>query len=307
MKRLFPLILLALFVVGYPAVTAGWAASTGATVVPDHVALSWTGNPATTMTITWRTDTSVTAGFVQYQKGTALTNSRMRQKARGCKFVTDLGPTELFTADLTVLSPNTTYSYRVGDGTHWSKPHTFSTADPGSRAFKFLVFGDSQSPPSDYSLWRKNVHNAYKSTPDAKFMINVGDIVDEGQSGVHWNSWFAGAAGVIDTIPEMPVVGNHETYGLSGVTRPVYWNAQFHTPQNGPATLKNQVYSWDYGPVHFVVLDSQAVEQERYGDILAPQKGLARCRSVRFQGDLEDSSFPQNALHVEASPAKSGY
>ena len=43
-------------------------------------------------------------------------------------------------------------------------------------------------------------------------------------------------------------------------------------PQNGPEGLKGQVYSYDYGPVHFVVLDSQEEEQKKHGDILKIQQ-----------------------------------
>ena len=35
----------------------------GATATPDHIALTWTGDPATTTTLTWRTDSTVTSGF----------------------------------------------------------------------------------------------------------------------------------------------------------------------------------------------------------------------------------------------------
>ena len=38
-----------------------------ATAVPDHVMLSWTGDPSTTQTIVWRTSTAVTSGQVQYR------------------------------------------------------------------------------------------------------------------------------------------------------------------------------------------------------------------------------------------------
>ena len=69
----------------------------------------------------------------------------------------------------------------------------------------------------------------------------------------------------------MPVTGNHETYGFASIHHPIFWNAQFNLPQNGPDGFKNQVYSYDLGPVHFVVLDSQDEEQQMYGDILAPQ------------------------------------
>ncbi len=247
----------------------------GATPFPDHVTLSWTGDPAKTMTIAWRTDTTVTCGLVQYQAGAVLSGMAKQAKASAYDLATDLGEMRLFTATLTGLSSNTKYSYRVGDGSRWSDTHTFSTADPQARAFKFLIFGDSQSSLAGdvpYGAWRTTVHNAYRANPDARFMVNVGDLVDYGQRYEHWNAWFDAAAGVIDSIPVMAVPGNHESYGSRSTTKPAYWSAQLKLPQNGPEGLKNQVYSCDYGPVHFVVLDSQQFEQKQYGDILTPQR-----------------------------------
>lgn len=249
--------------------------NTGATAAPDQIRLTWTGDPATTMTITWRTDTSVSAGIVQYQKGGKLTKKSMQAKTVPREFATDLGATRLFTCTLTNLSPNSTYSYRVGDGERWSDPGAFSTARKKNRAFKFLVFGDSQSPvggEGSYELWRKILFRAFYANPDAKFMVNVGDLVDYGQLGAHWNAWFAAAKGFVDRIPQMAVCGNHEFYGSRDMTRPQYWDAQWVLPQNGPEGLKGRVYSYDYGPVHFVVLDSQAQEQKSHTDILNLQK-----------------------------------
>ena len=41
-------------------------------------------------------------------------------------------------------------------------------------------------------------------------MISSGLLVEIGQMYAHWNNWFDAAKGVIDTVPEMPVQGNHE-------------------------------------------------------------------------------------------------
>lgn len=227
---------------------------------PDHITLTWTGNPATTMTITWCAHSSTTSGCVRYQQGESLTESADCVRASNYKFSTDTGQSMLFTANLTNLMPAAKYTYRVGDGVEWSKTRTFTTADPNVTGFKFLVFGDSQSVASGkspYGVWRRTLQNAFKANPDAKFFVNVGDLVDVGQSGAHWNAWFAACEGVIDTIPAMPVLGNHEYSGSGNARIPVYWNAQFKLPRNGPSGLKNQVYSYDYGPVHIVVLDSQ--------------------------------------------------
>ncbi len=252
------------------ALTCPALAAAPATTTPDHVALSWTGSPATTMTVTWRTDPTVATGVVEYAKGSKLTGPIQHTNATCSDFATDIGESHLFRATLTDLSPTTAYTYRVGDGEHWSATHTFVTADPKSDEVEFLVFGDSQSVPP-YSTWSKTVHNAYRANPRARFMVNVGDLVDVGQSGSHWNAWFDAAAGVIDTIPEMPVIGNHETSGKKGERKPEYWLAQFTLPPNGPAGLKGQAYSFDYGPVHIAVLDSQGSEEKQYGDILGPQ------------------------------------
>ena len=276
MKRITALVALVfVFALASPTPTLAQAAGTGATPAPDHVTLNWTGNPAKTMTLTWRTDTTVTTGIVEYARGAALTGSIHRANATCANFTTDLGDAKLFRTTLADLLPNTDYCYRVGDGEHWSTTHIFSTANPKSNKVKFLVFGDSQSSAtgtSPYSQWQTTIHKAYDANKDARFIVSVGDLVDLGQSGAHWNAWFAAAAGVIDTIPEMPVIGNHETNGKPGERKPEYWLAQFALPQNGPAGLKGHAYSYDYGPAHIVVLDSQQAEEKQYGGIFGPEK-----------------------------------
>jgi hypothetical protein len=258
MKRISTFAALILLV-GLAGLMNGFAQSggTGATAVPDHVTLTWTGDPVRTMTITWRTDAAVTTGVVQYQAGSALSDSAEQANAVPTDFATDRGATRLFTATLTGLSSSTKYTYRAGDGEHWSDLHAFTTAAAKPGAFKFLVFGDSQSSTggdSPYGDWRRTVQNAYKANPGAKFMVNVGDLVGTGQSCEHWNAWFSATTGVIDSIPEMPVLGNHEYAGGGG---PSYWIRQFPLPQNGPEGLKSRVYSYDYGRAHLVVLDSE--------------------------------------------------
>jgi acid phosphatase type 7 len=247
----------------------------GASIVPDHVVLSWTGNPVTSMTVTWRADVSVAAGVVQYQKRKKGSKSWQEEKAVMREFTADIGTTHIFSSTIIGLSPNTVYSYRVGDGKNWSGVKSFTTAKKKIKSFKFFVASDSQSSLSEaepYSVWRTTLSNAYQRNPNAKFVMNVGDLVDIGQKGEHWNAWFNASAGVIDTIPEMPTTGNHETYGSSETAQPAYWLAQFTLPQNGPEGLKGQVYSFDYGDAHIVVLQSQAYEMKRYGDILKIQK-----------------------------------
>nr|WP_231969080.1 metallophosphoesterase [Thermoanaerobacterium sp. RBIITD] len=143
------------------------------------------------------------------------------------------------------------------------------------------MFGDSQSGVAtdpQYGPWKTTIQNSFKANPDAKFFVNVGDLVEIGQMYAHWNNWFDAAKGVIDTIPEMPVQGNHETYQSKNYdsAKPKDFVNQFVVPQNGPDSLKGQTYSFDYGNAHIVMLDSQEDEEEPVaGDIFRSTESMA--------------------------------
>ncbi|MBE0069154.1 fibronectin type III domain-containing protein [Thermoanaerobacterium thermosaccharolyticum] len=251
--------------------------TTGATNLPDQIRLTWTQDPTTTQTITWRTDTTVNSGQIQYGKDPSLKGAKTIN-ATVQKFSSDLGDMNIHSATLTDLEPGTKYYYRVGYGNNFSSIYSFTTEAKDTNSFKFLIFGDSQSgiaTDPQYGPWKTTIQNAFNANKDAKFFINVGDLVEIGQMYAHWNNWFDAAKGVIDTIPEMPVEGNHETYQSSNYNsgKPKDFVNLFPVPQNGPDGLKGQVYSFDYGNAHIVMLDSQEDEEEGVsGDNLESQK-----------------------------------
>lgn len=245
-----------------------------ATEKPDHVTLSWMGDPKTTQTLTWRTNTAVLKGQVQYIEAgrEALpAAAALRAPARVRTLFTDLGMMNIHSATLKGLKPGTTYLYRVGADTNWSATASFTTEAAGSRPFEILLFGDSQSGDSkkaDYGPWHTTLHNAYQAHPAAAFFMVLGDHVEIGQSYAHWNQWFAASAGVIDRLPLMDVEGNHETYNTQDLhpSLPAIFTGQSSLPLNGPEGLKGQVYSFDYGDAHFAVLDSQVEEEGPFID-----------------------------------------
>lgn len=233
---------------------------------PDHITLTWTQDARTTQTITWRTADGVTESQVQYGEiGPDLTNAPAKQvTAENTEWMTPEGIVLVHSATLAGLKPGTRYWYRVGGGDFWSESFSFVTAPAKAASFTFLVFGDSQS--TDYAVWGATAAAAGRDAPDAAFLVNVGDLVDVGQDSGEWEAWFAGAAGLIEKIPLAPVVGNHETYTPERrrFSLPIYFTSQFKLPANGPAELRGQVYSFDYGEAHFSVLDSQEGEESQY-------------------------------------------
>ena len=151
------------------------------------------------------------------------------------------------------LEPNKKYEYRINNGTAKGSWHKLST-DNGSN-FKALIFPDSQC--SDYSAWQKLSKEAFARNNDADFFINMGDLTDNGEDNWQWQEWFKGTYDYNHSIPHAPLIGNHETYTLNWKVRhPNAYVNLFNVPDNGLPKYKHQFYSFDYGPVHFTMLDT---------------------------------------------------
>jgi hypothetical protein len=267
-------LLLALLAFSWSAVSLAATRPT-ATVEPDHISLGWTHSPQTTQAISWRTAEDGAAGQVRFiEAAEALKKMHQYQTATAMAKLLETpgGAVRLHSVGLTGLKPGTEYLYQVGDGVNWSRVHRFRTEPAGAEPFKFLVMGDSQS--LDYGVWRKSLVQATDAHPDAAFFVSMGDLVDVGQDYGEWEAWYAAAAGVLEKLPIVPLTGNHECYAPGRqFSRPEFFTAQFALPANGPADLQGQVYSFDYGDAHFVILDSQEGEQARFvPDLLARQR-----------------------------------
>ncbi|MDU2063872.1 MAG: metallophosphoesterase [Sporomusaceae bacterium] len=272
----------------------------------DHITLTWAEDPKTTQTILWRSKEAVT-GVVQYLKTSRYKKQGWQDAATiqaiSDRLSTNLGDMNLQFVTLQKLAPGTSYTYRVGDGTSWGDAFTFQTEPEKEQAFKFLLFGDSQSglpKEPEYGPWQKTLHNAYEANQDAAFMMVVGDLVEVGQNQyAHWNHWYEAAKGVIEKLPHMAVSGNHETYDTvleNHSTKALYFTKQEKLPGNGPEELLGEVYSFDYGNVHFAVINSQENEEGQYvPDMLAKE-------ALWLDEDLSKSNKPWKIVLFHKTP-----
>jgi hypothetical protein len=240
------------------------SASAFAAPLPEQVVLTWSEDTATTQTISWKMDASI--GVVQYREaavGAAAAKMPRTVQAQAVIMATNQGDVKQFTATLRQLRSGVRYAYRVGDGVVWNEWRTFRTASYHPQKLKFLVFGDSQS--LNYQVWGNTLQKAFQANPDAAFMVNMGDLVDVGQDYGQWKNWLHAGQGVIDAIPVVAVVGNHETYTPNRTfSMPQLFVSQLPLPRNGPAELRGQVYSLEYGDVHLAVMDSQIGEERAF-------------------------------------------
>ena len=163
-------------------------------------------------------------------------------------------------------------------------------ADDG-RTFSALVFPDSQS--NDYSGWQELARNAYERNPDADFFINMGDLVDNGEDHRQWEAWFDAVAPLSANIPVAPIMGNHETYDQNWKVRlPRAYLAQFAVPEVGSELFHRYYYSFDYGPAHFIVLNTQ---QDETNDFHA---GLLDEQQAWFAEDIAASKAKKTPWNI---------
>lgn len=166
-----------------------------------------------------------------------------------------------YTASLTGLQPGSTYEYRINTAKNKGSWHKLRTEN--GQGFSALIFPDSQS--ANYSGWQQLARDAYKRHPESAFYVNMGDLVDNGQDASQWRAWFNSVSPFSDSLPLAPLLGNHEAYSLQWKEcLPVAYTHLFNVPQNGLQKYPNQFYSFDYGPVHFVVLDTNFPEMKSF-------------------------------------------
>ena len=254
------------------------AKGSDAAVAITHIRQLVAADNKTVRTIMW--ESKVKQPYTLEYRKQGSRDSRSVQAADSS--FTDKDSVIQYTARLDSLAPGSTYEYRINTAKNkgqWHKLHTEAGA-----GFTALIFPDSQS--ADYSGWQQLARTAYQRHPDSAFYVNMGDLVDNGQDASQWRAWFNSVSVFSDALPLAPVIGNHEAYSLEWKEcLPASYTHLFNVPQNGLAKYPNQFYSFDYGPVHFVVLDTNFPEMKKFQpDLLADElpwleKDLAASRA----------------------------
>ena len=228
---------------------------------PDRVILGFKGNPSTTQSVNWRTDSSVTNAVAAIHE--ADPSPDFQSKARDVKAYTQMlvvdGKTMHYhEVNFTDLKPSTQYVYRVGGGSHWSEWFHFTTASDKPEPVSFMYFGDAQNDIR--SLWSRTIRGAYSTLPKANFMIHAGDLINRSNVDYEWGEWFEAGGWVNGMIPSLATPGNHEYYRDKSQKPQVsmHWRPQFALPENGPEGLLETAYYIDYQGVRFIAMNSQA-------------------------------------------------
>jgi len=234
---------------------------------PDRVIANLTVDPAHSIAVNWRTNQQIDSSFVEIAVATDgpefLLEDIRKVKAVSQEFENQnwkepLVKATFHSAVIAALKPNTTYIYRVGNGSRnddfWSEWYQITTAhDDLDAPFSFIYFGDAQN--SVKSMWSRVIRNSYRQFPEVDFMLHAGDLINDRDANKEWGEWFHAGSFIHATIPSIMTPGNHEY--RDGVLSSL-WRPQFTLPENGPTdAVKETCYAIDYQNMKLISIDAQ--------------------------------------------------
>jgi hypothetical protein len=156
-------------------------------------------------------------------------------------------------AQLDGLAASTDYCYAIDcDGAAWLTSSGFRTAPELGTAgepVRFVAFGDVGQGTSDQRAVR-----AQLETVEADFALITGDLAyEDGTLAQLERYFFAVYRRLMRQVAFFPAAGNHE-YDTAEAWP--YLQA-FSLPDNAPPPGRERWYSFDWGAVHVVVLDTE--------------------------------------------------
>ena len=201
------------------------------------------------------------------------------------------------------------YEYTVfNEGLFWRKvamsgPHRVRQAALRGESFRFIAFGDSGNG-SNTQANLAEVLTAQK--PD--IVIHAGDLVyPAGAAKDYRLNFFEPNAALIQSVPFMPSLGNHDV--ATDLGRPLL--ETFDLPDNGPKGIEpERNYYFDYGDARFVALDTNrkteggAITFDQMKTIVAPwlRRVLTDC-DARWKFVYFHHPFYTGSVHAPEGTA----
>lgn len=229
------------------------------------------------ITVRWRTSTA-TDSVVRY----GLTAGNLNLSASDALSTTE------HEVRLTGLAANTTYFYSVGSSTATlasGADHFFLTSPTGAKPTRIWVLGDPGTGSTVQTAVRDAYYN-FTGTRHTDIWLMLGDNAYSSGTDTEYTSK------VFNIYPSMfrksvlwPTIGNHDAVSADSLTQTgVYYDA-FTLPRQheagGVASGTEAYYSFDYGNIHFVSLDSEETDR-------SPGGAMANWLTQDLQNNTKD-------------------
>jgi len=246
-----------LLIIGFGTAFAGY-------VHPEQIHLSWT-EEINQMRVTWVTYLDVPAqaayrpilcGNVPSPSNFTLINGETKKFHEGSHF---WEYQHIHTAVFDNLDSNCWYEYKVKNLGVWSKTYIFNGRTPDTNAtfrdvnnpFSLVIFGDWGTGPN--GQYTKHLLGEETLTRDYLGILHMGDIAynldsDDGKVG---DTYLNMVESIAASYPYMTLPGNHEKASNFS-----HYKARFNMPNNGINQGTGYFYSFNLGPAHFIMYNT---------------------------------------------------
>lgn len=246
--------------------------------MPYSIVSSLNGDPTSRLGFAWFTNANITGGKVEIIRGLATAPDAFDSpflsieatcanvpglnycnKSNGLLDLADIpdNTKKSYTqhkAIATGLTPNTTYSYRVGKPDARSETGTFTTAKSNKDQFSFIYTTDPQAnTDAMFDISQKTTHAANRMYPDANFWLSCGDLIESsGSTNSEWEyEQFIGTQqDIFLHKPFAPVMGNHDYSINRNFTH--HFNTAVNSFDCENSTVPGSIYSFIYGDALFM-------------------------------------------------------
>ena len=179
-----------------------------------------------------------------------------------------------YEAKISGLNPDTQYYYAVYDGdkrlTPPSPSYHFITHPPvgTKRPYRFWVLGDGGTGREPQNaVFQAMLQTVEREAKPLDFWIHVGDMAyGTGRDREFQSRFFESYEPTLRNRVCWPTMGNHEGYSSKGETGVGPYYDAYVVPTRGEtggvASGREAYYSFDYGNIHFICLDSHDMERK---------------------------------------------
>jgi hypothetical protein len=307
------------------------------TTAPEQLRLEWGADPAREVTVSWSAPGTVPmpAPILAYSTSPItpdnpgnlvflpepspldLTEPRTRPCVTSFTDGQTAQTTYHYHAPLTGLEPDATYYYEISDGAGGTASASFQTAPTGRASFRFTAFGDQGLNPPISPATTAGVASPGDGNGPPLFHLMVADLAyaDGGNPPQQWRNWALQAQPATQSVPWMPIIGNHEVEpGRTSVTGVIqttgtsgsfyngpYGNgsyfSRFLLPDNGVTNwdgnrLQGSFYSFQVGTVLFIALAGN--------DVIWQTSDFSQPKPAQYTGN-----FTADASNMQLVPSGS--
>ena len=198
--------------------------------------------------------------------------SHLSQRAK----TTEYGNDHQHAYTLKNLKPGKKYDYKVivNGKSHYGS--FYAAPDESAKKLKFMAYGDSRSDPEIHNRVAGGIVSTYTVNKDFQtFIISSGDLVKFGAEESEWDEQLFDPVWqmkqkMLANLPFQSCVGNHELYYND--YEKFDYSLRLFKKYFPYSYVKHAYWSFDYGPVHFVMVD-----QYYYQEIL---KSLDEIKTI---------------------------